>query len=52
MTKQKYDSITEDVKRIKVTKKKESFRDHRIIQRYDVLTVQGCEKFIEPLSDA
>jgi len=42
LTKQKYDS----------SKKKESSRDYRIIQRYDVLTVQGCEKLIEPLSDA
>uniref|UniRef100_A0A8C4RLZ2 Integrase catalytic domain-containing protein n=1 Tax=Erpetoichthys calabaricus TaxID=27687 RepID=A0A8C4RLZ2_ERPCA len=52
MTKRKYDSIIEDVKRIKVSKKKESSRGYRIIQRYDVLTVQGCEKLIEPLSDA
>uniref|UniRef100_A0A8C4SKZ6 Integrase catalytic domain-containing protein n=1 Tax=Erpetoichthys calabaricus TaxID=27687 RepID=A0A8C4SKZ6_ERPCA len=52
MTKRKYDSIIEDVKRIKVSKKKESSRDYRIIQRYYVLTVQGCEKLIEPLSDA
>lgn len=52
MTKRKYDSIIEDVKRIKVSKKKESSRDYRIIQRYDVLTVQGCEKLIKPLSDA
>ncbi|GBM33452.1 KRAB-A domain-containing protein 2 [Araneus ventricosus] len=51
MTKQKYDSIIEDVKRIKVSKKKESSRDYRIIERYDVLTVQGCDKLIEPLSD-
>ncbi|XP_063290440.1 zinc finger protein 420-like [Pelobates fuscus] len=51
MTKRKYDSIIEDVKRIKVSKKKESSRDYRIIQRYDVLTVQGCEKLIAPLSD-
>uniref|UniRef100_A0A8C5Q829 Integrase catalytic domain-containing protein n=1 Tax=Leptobrachium leishanense TaxID=445787 RepID=A0A8C5Q829_9ANUR len=38
MTKRKYDTTIED--------------NHRIIQRYDVLTVQGCEKLIAPLSDA
>ncbi|GBM38984.1 hypothetical protein AVEN_271086-1 [Araneus ventricosus] len=52
MTKRKNVSVIEDVKRIKVFKKKESSRDYRIIRRYDVLTVQGCEKLIEPLSDA
>ncbi|GFT37846.1 KRAB-A domain-containing protein 2 [Nephila pilipes] len=52
MTKQKYDSIIEDVKRIKVSKKKESSRDYRIIERYDVQTIQGSEKLVEPLSDA
>ncbi|XP_053545703.1 KRAB-A domain-containing protein 2 [Bombina bombina] len=52
MTKRKYDSIIEDVKRIKVYKNKESSRDYRTIERDDVLTVQGCEKLIEPLSDA
>lgn len=49
MTKREYDSIIEYVK---VSKKKESSQDYRIIQRYDVLIVQGCEKFIEPLSCA
>uniref|UniRef100_A0A8C4XBG1 Integrase catalytic domain-containing protein n=1 Tax=Erpetoichthys calabaricus TaxID=27687 RepID=A0A8C4XBG1_ERPCA len=28
------------------------YNNYRIIQWYDVLTVQGCEKLIEPLSDA
>lgn len=51
MTKRKYDSIIEDVKRIKIFKKKESPRDYRIIERYDVVTEQGCETLIEPMSD-
>lgn len=52
MTKRKYDSIFEDVKRIKIFKKKESSWDYQIIQRYDALIVKGCEKLIDPLSDA
>lgn len=51
-TKRNYDTIVEVLKRIKVSKKKESSGDYRIIQRYDVLTVQGCKKLIESLSDA
>jgi len=31
MTERKYDSIIKDIKRIKVSKKKESSRDYRII---------------------
>lgn len=50
MTKRRYDSITEDVKRIKVSKKKESSQDYRIIQRYDALIVEGSEKLIKTLS--
>ncbi|GIY69367.1 SCAN domain-containing protein 3 [Caerostris darwini] len=52
LTKRKYDSIIADVKRIKTSNKKESPRDYRIIKKYDVLTVQGCEKLIVPRSDA
>ncbi|GFS58393.1 hypothetical protein NPIL_419971 [Nephila pilipes] len=52
MTKRKNYSIIEDVKRIKFSKNKESSRDNRVIQRYDVLTVHGCEKLTKPLSDA
>ncbi|GFW46042.1 KRAB-A domain-containing protein 2 [Trichonephila clavipes] len=51
MTKQKYDSMIEDIKRIKISKKKESTRDYRIVERYDVMTIRGCEKLIEPISD-
>ncbi|GFU11839.1 KRAB-A domain-containing protein 2, partial [Nephila pilipes] len=39
MTKRKYDSIIEDVKRLKDSKKKESSQGYRIVQRYDALTV-------------
>ncbi|GIY05145.1 hypothetical protein CDAR_308871 [Caerostris darwini] len=51
MIKRKYGSIIEDEKRIKVSKKKESSRDYRIIQQHDVLTAQGC-KLIDHLSYA
>lgn len=51
LTKRKYDSLIEDVKRIKVSKKKDSSRDYKLIKRYDVLTVKGSDILIEPLSD-
>lgn len=51
LTKRKYDSIIDDVKRIKIFKKKESPRDYKLIERYDVVTEHGCETLIEPMSD-
>ena len=39
----------EDVERIKTTAKKESFRDYRLVKRYDVLSIQVTAKLIKPL---
>lgn len=52
ITNRMYNSIVEDVNRLKVFKMKESFWDYQINERNDVLIVQGCKKFIESFSNA
>lgn len=52
LTKRKYNSLIEDVKRIKLSKKKDSPRDYKIMKRYDILTIQDCETLIKPLCDS
>ncbi|XP_022160133.1 KRAB-A domain-containing protein 2-like [Myzus persicae] len=50
LLKEKYDSLISEVKRIK-TGKKESPRDYWLVQRYDVIEVQGNEKLIRPMKE-
>jgi len=47
---EKYLSLIDDVKRIKNTNIKKCSKDYRILKRYDVLSIQGSEKLIKPLS--
>uniref|UniRef100_A0A2S2PPZ4 KRAB-A domain-containing protein 2 n=1 Tax=Schizaphis graminum TaxID=13262 RepID=A0A2S2PPZ4_SCHGA len=50
LLKEKYDLLISEVKRIK-TGKKESPRDYWLVQRYDVIEVQGNEKLICPMKE-
>ncbi|KAL4122644.1 hypothetical protein QTP88_014934 [Uroleucon formosanum] len=50
LLKEKYDFLISEVKRIK-TGKKESPRDYWLVQRYDMIEVQGNEKLIRPMKE-